>query len=91
MVACNRRTGTTKSPRRILIDLTIEDFDIKPDIPDGVYNNSIRSRSKPYQAQGCFRGKKYNLGQFSDPQEAGRVYQDFKLDRERWLRQHGKL
>lgn len=78
-------TGTTKSPHRILVNLTIDDLDLRQDIPKGVYVPCDKKRARPYIAQGCYKGKKYMLGRFSDPQEAGEVYKRFREDPEVFL------
>ena len=91
MVAGYSQVGTAKSARRIPIDLSVSDFEGKPDIPTGVYTQSDEKRTRPYIAQGCYQGKKYNLGSFSDPNEAGEVYRKFKKNPLAYLKERGKI
>lgn len=84
-------TGTTKSPYRIPVNLTFDDLDLRQDIPKGVCISNDTKRANPYMAQGCYKGKKYMLGRFSDPQEAGEVYKKFKEAPEAFLLKSGRI
>jgi len=67
--------GTTLIPLNIELDTGPE---IIRDLPKGV--RLRKGRSKPYEAQASYKGKKYMLGCYETPEEASEVYKKFRAE-----------
>jgi len=65
-------------------------------LPPGVSEDRFTSQGYErkrgwYHANGSYKSKRYCLGRFNTPKEAGNAYQEFNQDPEKWLRKRGKI